>query len=64
MLAHFRDNKRLTDDQLTALARGTHLRKSDTRELVERLCDMGLVVNVTRKAGTMLRKGVFGDPAS
>jgi hypothetical protein len=62
ILAHFRDNKRLTDDQLMALARGTYLRKSDTRQLVERLYDMGLLANITRRAGATLRKRLFREP--
>jgi hypothetical protein len=64
ILAHFRDNKRLTDYQLRNLAHGTDLRRPDTRQLVERLYDMGLLSNITRKAVATLRKRLFRDPVS
>lgn len=59
ILAHFRDSKRLTDHQLVALTKGTHLRQSDRTFVLETLDELGLVANVGSKAGIQLKKNLY-----
>lgn len=59
ILAHFRDSKRLTDHQLIALTKGTHLRQSDRQLVVDILADLGLISNVGSKSGIQLKKNLY-----
>ena len=60
-LAHFRDYKRLTHENLHALSRGSYLRKKDQEEVVEVLSQLGLVGNVGGRHGATLSKNLFRD---
>jgi hypothetical protein len=64
VLAHFRDNKRLSNDQLTSLAGGTYLHKPDREAVLAKLGEMGLVAGIGRKKGAWLKKNIFRDPIS
>lgn len=59
ILAHFRDNKRLTVAQQTSLAKGTHLRQPDRDSVLETLSDLGLISNIGSKSGIQLKKNLY-----
>lgn len=61
ILAHFKDRKRLTGEQLTTLSRGTYLRKADKQDLMAQLGGMGLLGNVGSRHGATLEKKLFRD---
>ncbi|MBC8327848.1 MAG: hypothetical protein H8E31_03795 [Planctomycetes bacterium] len=62
VLAHFKDHKRLTSDQLTNLSRGTYIRKADREALLEQLDSLGLLGNIKSRYGATLKKNLYREP--
>jgi len=62
VLAHLRDYRRLTQENLTALARGTYLRKPEKQQILDLLAKMGLIGQVGSRRGATLKKMLFRDP--
>jgi hypothetical protein len=58
VLAHLRDNKRLTYHDLATLGRGTYLRKEAKDDVLSILESLGLITNVVG-AGAQLKKSLF-----
>jgi len=61
ILAHFRDHKRLSIDDLRRIARGTYLRRDTQDEVLDLLGDQGLVATISSSKGATLRKNLFKD---
>ncbi len=61
ILSHFRDNARLTNDDLKRVARGSYLRKEPLQGVVDTLQQLGLVSGIHGKGAT-LRKNLFKEP--
>lgn len=62
ILAHLRDHRRLTRDDLPRLVRGSYLRKDGVSEVVEVLRTLGLISDPFSRRGARLRKNLFKDP--
>lgn len=62
VLAHFRDNRRLTADDIRSLGRGTYLRKDAQASALETLRSMNLISNWRTKRGARMRKSLFPEP--
>lgn len=62
VLAHFKEHKRLTSDQLTRISRGTYIRKRDREALLEQLGTLGLLGNVQSHRGATLKKNLYRAP--
>jgi len=61
MLAHLRDHRRLTSEDMRRLARGTYLRKEAQDQIVGVLSDLGLLANRQAAKGMTLRKNLFKE---
>lgn len=61
MLAHLRDHKRLTIDDVRRLARGTYLRKESQDQVLDVLTGLGLLGNRQSTKGATLRKNLFKE---
>ncbi len=61
MLAHLRDHKRLTSNDMQRLARGTYLRKEAQDQVVDKLADLGLLANRQAAKGITLRKNLYKE---
>jgi len=62
ILAHFRDRKRLTSDDLTVISRGTYLRKTEKEQLLDLLGRLRLLGNIGSRYGATLKKKLYRDP--
>ncbi|MCL4709262.1 hypothetical protein KJ068_29240 [bacterium] len=60
-LAHFRDRKRLTSEDVQRLSRGSYLRKADQEQVLETLSDLGLVSTTKSRLGSSLKKRLYHD---
>jgi hypothetical protein len=61
VLAHLRDNKRLTSDDVTRLSRGTYLRKDTKGGVLDTLQSLGLIGNWGTKNGATLKKNLYPE---
>jgi hypothetical protein len=61
MLAHLRDHKRLTADDVRRLARGTYLRKEAQDQVLDVLANLGLLGNRQSARGATLRKNLYKE---
>ena len=61
MLAHLRDHKRLTSDDIRRLARGTYLRKEAQEQVLDAVARLGLLGNRQSAKGATLRKNIFKE---
>ena len=59
ILAHFRDNKRLSQERITKLSQGRYLRAEARREVVQVLEDQKLLSAVASKKGAKLGRRLF-----
>jgi hypothetical protein len=59
ILAHFRDNNRLSHDDITRLSKGLYLRKEAQHEVLEVLEDQGLISATASKLGAKLAKRIY-----
>jgi len=59
VLAHFRDNKRLSDEDVKRLSKGLYLRKEVQREIVTLLADLGFLSAVHSRLGAKLVKRLY-----
>lgn len=59
ILAHFRDNKRLSQEMITRLSKGLYLRKEARQEVVEVLEEQNLLSAVGSKKGMKLGKRLY-----
>jgi hypothetical protein len=64
MLAHLRDHKRLTGDDVRRLARGTYLRKEAQDQVLDVLAEIGLLGNRQSAKGATLRKNLYKEDIS
>jgi len=62
ILAHFRDNKRLSHSDMTRLSRGLYLRKEVQNEVIQILEDKGLISAVGSRLGARLAKRLYPPP--
>jgi hypothetical protein len=62
VLAHFRDNKRLSYDDRTKLSRGLYLRKDVQDEVIELLEDEKIIGATASKLGAKLMKRLYPPP--
>jgi hypothetical protein len=62
VLAHFRDNKRLSHDDRTRLSRGLYLRKEGQDEVIELLEDRQILSATGSKLGAKLAKRLYPPP--
>lgn len=62
LLAHLRDNKRLSQHDRTRLSKGLYLRKEAQDEVVELLEDERYLAAVNTKAGAKLIKRIYPQP--
>ena len=62
ILAHLRDNARLTTDDLTHLSRGRYLRKEQEQDVLGLLESLGLIGNLQARRGATLQKRLFKEP--
>lgn len=62
ILAHFRDNVRLTAADRRQLSRGSYLRGPDVEEIVTVLEELGLVGNAHSRRGATLDKNLYKEP--
>lgn len=61
VLAHFKDHKRLTADQLTALSRGTYIHKASRDALIANLESLGILGNIKSSTGATLKKNLYRE---
>ncbi len=61
MLAHLRDHKRLTTDDIRRLASGTYLRQEAQDQVLDVLSNLGLLANRQSAKGATLRKNLFKE---
>ena len=61
VLAHLRDHKRLSRDDIRRLGRGTYLRKEAQDEVLGVLGQLGLIGHRQSALGATLRKNLFKD---
>lgn len=62
ILAHLRDHKRLSPDDLKHAAQGSYLRATEQESILETLSSLGLLSNIQSKKGATLKKNLFKDP--
>ena len=61
VLAHLRDNKRLTHGDITRICRGTYLRRDAQTEVLEILERHGLIGSINSVNGAVLDKNLFPE---
>ncbi len=61
VLAHLRDNKRLTHDDTSRLVRGTYLRKSARAEVLDTLVSLDLISSWENRGGARLKKNLYPE---
>jgi hypothetical protein len=61
VLAHLRDNKRMSRADIPGLVRGTYLRREAQDEVLGTLVSLGLISSWETKRGAMLRKNLFPE---
>ncbi len=61
VLAHLRDNRRLSNSDMTHLCRGTYLRQDAQDEVLRVLEERGLIAGQHSRKGARLRKNLFPD---
>ena len=61
VLAHLRDSKRLSGDDITRICRGTYLHKDSRDEVLMLLSVKGLIKGVGNKKGASLEKNLFPE---
>ncbi len=61
MLAHLRDHRRLTLDDVRRLAHGTYLRKEAQDQVLDLLAELGLLGNRQSAKGATLRKNLYKE---
>lgn len=62
ILAHFRDNKYLTYDDIRRVGRGTYLRKEAQNEVLSLLETMGFISGTRGAKGRTLKKSIYPRP--
>lgn len=61
VLAHFRDNKRMSPSDIPPLVRGTYLRKEAQNEVLEILLSQNLISSWGSRRGASLKKNLFPE---
>src|ERR1035437_6479274 len=61
VLAHLRDNKYLSQSDISRLVRGTYLRKDAQNDVLKTLVDLDLISSWETKRGATLRKNLFPE---
>jgi len=61
VLSHLRDNRYLTQADITRLVRGTYLRKEAQNEVLQILVSLGLINSWETKKGASLKKNLFPE---
>jgi hypothetical protein len=61
VLAHLRDNKRLSHDDIAGLVKGTYLRKEAQDDVLEILVSLGLISSWQTKRGASLTKNLYPE---
>lgn len=62
ILAHFRENKRLTGTRLSQLSRGTYVRAAEQQQLLSLLTRCKVLININSRYGAKLRPNLYRDP--
>ena len=59
VLAHFKESKRLREDELKILAKGTYLRSDEIDKILNMMVDLGLLANLDSRRGMTLKKNLY-----
>jgi hypothetical protein len=61
VLAHLRDNKRITETEARRLCPGEYIQASDRSRVADVMAELGLLGSVTSTKGAQLTKNLFPE---